>query len=130
MTSLDRTMTTHPNWEAVGADTANLLDLLADDGSVSPSKAEVRDTFLAACRRDAMANGGLVSVNRVRQLLAGEDIEPRRYSALWSHFTGRGRPMRKVTDLEASKGMPRWEVCEGSTSGNDGRPFPLRRWLG
>lgn len=43
------------------------------------------------------------------------------------HFTGRGRPMRKATLEDVS--MP-WEVCEGSASGNDGRPFRLRVWVG
>ena len=118
---------TAPAWSPVDDDTADLLTVLADDGSVSPSKAEVRDLFLEACCRDAMAHGGLVSVNRVRDLLADAGIPPRRYSALWSHFTGRGKPLIKATD---QYGDQRWETCEGSSSGNDGRPFPLRRWTG
>ena len=117
-----------PQWSPVDDSTADLLTVLADPHPIVG--ADVPDLFLAACRRDAMANGGLVSVNRVRELLAGEDIPPRRYSALWSHFTGRGKPMRKVTAEEAAKGMPRWEICKGSSSGNDGRSFPLRRWIG
>lgn len=115
-----------PTWEPVDESTATLLDLLADDGSVSPSKDEVRGLFLSACRRDAMAHGGLVSVNRVRVLLEAEQIPPRRYSAMWSHFTGRGKPMEKA---RLADGSIMWQTCKGSTSGNDGRPFPLRRWV-
>lgn len=107
-----------PQWAPVDDDTADLLSVLADPHPVIG--ADVVDLFLAACRRDAMAHDGLVSVNRVRELLAGEQIPPRRYSALWSHHTGRGKPMVKEG----------WETCEGSTSGNDGRPFPVRRWVG
>lgn len=118
---------TAPAWAPVDSDTASLLDLLADDGSVSPSKDEVRRLFLDACRRDAEVHGGLVSVNRVRVLLAHADIEPHRYSALWSHFTGRGKPMEKA---RLADGSVMWQTCKGSASGNDGRPYPLRRWLG
>lgn len=116
-----------PAWESVDEQTANLLDLLADDGSVSPSKEEVRERFLDACCIDAANHGGLVSVNRVRALLADADIEPHRYSALWSHFTGRGKPMEKA---RLADGSIMWQTCHGSKSGNDGRPFPLRRWVG
>lgn len=107
-----------PQWSPVDDTTADLLSVLADP---SPTVgADVPVVFLAACRRDAMANGGLVSVNRVRALLADEDIEPHRFSALWSHHTGRGKQMVKDG----------WEICSGSASGNDGRPYPLRRWVG
>lgn len=107
-------------WEPVDDNTADLLSVLADP---SPTiGADVPALFLAACEADAYTHGGLVSVNRVRRLLADADIPARRYSALWSHFTGRGKPMVKAPG--------EWEVCSGSTSGNDGRPFPLRRWVG
>jgi hypothetical protein len=110
---------TAPHFAPVDEPTADLLTLVAD-----VERATGRDVpalFLAACQRDAREHGGLVSVNRVRALLDGEDIPPRRYSALWSHYTGRGKPMVKTGE---------WEMCEGSTSGNDGRPFAIRRWVG
>lgn len=118
---------TAPTWRPVDEQTASLLDLLADDGSVSPSKDEVRRLFLDACRGDAFHHGGLVSVNRVRALLADADIEPHRYSSLWAHFTGHGKPMEKA---RLADGSVQWQTCHGSKSGNDGRPFPLRRWIG
>lgn len=108
-----------PHWSPIDDDTADLLTLVADVDR--PIGADVPELFLAACRRDAMAHDGLVSVNRVRALLVGEDIPPRRYSALWAHYTGPGKPMVKADA---------WETCAGSTSGNDGRPFRLRRWIG
>lgn len=110
-------MTAH--FAPVDEPTADLLSLVAD--VESPIGRDVPALFLAACRRDALAHSGYVSVNRVRALLAGEDIPPRRYSSLWSAFTGRGKPMRKSGE---------WETCQGSGSGNDGRPFALRRWVG
>lgn len=112
-------MTAQPHWGPADDETYDLLTLVAD-----PARPVGRDAvvaFLAACKADAHRNGGMVSVNNVRALLADADIPPRRLSALWSQFTGEGRPMRK---------SGQWEVCSGSTSGNDGRPFPLRWWVG
>jgi len=110
---------TAPQFAPITDDTADLLTLVADVDR--PIGADAPALFLAACRRDAEAHGGEVSVNRVRALLADADIPPRRYSSLWAAFTGRGKPMRK------SGG---WETCEGSASGNDGRPFQRRVWVG
>jgi len=109
-----------PVFAPIDEDTNDILHLVADLDS--PIGADVPTLFLDACRRDAMAHNGEVSVNRVRALLADADIQPRRYSSLWSQFTGPGRPMQKI------KGD--WDVCKGSKSHNDGRPFPKRRWTG
>lgn len=81
----------------------------------------VEDTFLAACKADADAHDGLVSVNRVSAALSEAGIESRRYSSLWGHFTGDGKPMRSTQQVE---------VRAGSTSGNDGKAMWLRRWVG
>jgi hypothetical protein len=111
--------TAQPQWGPAEDETYDLLSLVAD-----PDRPVGRDAvaaFVAACERDARHHGGDVSVNRVRALLAHADIPPRRLSALWAQFTGEGRLMRKTG---------RWESCAGSTSGNDGRPFPIRRWTG
>lgn len=109
-------MSAQPRWEPT--DSADLLTLVADVDH--PVGRDVPALFLEACEADASAHGGIVSVNRVRERLVDADIPPRRYSALWAAFTGRGKPMVKDG----------WETCSGSTSGNDGRPFPLRRWIG
>lgn len=79
--------------------------------------------FLAACYWAAICKDGYVSVNDVRHICdrIGANIPPRRYSAMWSRFTGPGRPMVKA---------PGWEQCAGSKSGNDGRPYPVRLWVG
>lgn len=105
-------------------DAYDLLELVAD--AESPIGRTDVDAFLDACRRDAMAHDGLVSVNRVRALMDGRDIEHHRYSAFWARFTGKDRPMVKATPADGQV----WETCEGSTSGNDGRPYRLRRWVG
>lgn len=112
-------MTTSPSWSPVDDDTADLLTLVADVDH--PVGRDVPAAFLAACEADANAHAGLVSVNRVRAALADHDIPARRYSALWQAFTGLSKPMQ-VTD--------EWEICAGSSSGNNGRPFRIRRWVG
>lgn len=86
-----------------------------------PSGQDVHANFLAACEADARDHFGLVSVNRVRELLAPMEIEHHQFSALWSHHTGDGRPMRRTGRLE---------FCSGSTSRNNGKPYPVRRWVG
>lgn len=109
---------TAPHFAPADEATYDLLALVAD-----PDRATGRDAveaFLAACRRDARANGGLVSTNRVRALLADAQIPPRRYSSLWSHFTGEGKPMRR-TDA--------WELNTDVAGRNAGRPSIVRRWV-
>ena len=111
-------MSAEPHWEPT--DEFDLLSLVAA-GPLAGNDAEVR--FLRACEIDAALHGW-VSVNRVRAALSNEHgltIEPRQFSALWSANTGRGKAMVKADE---------WEICEGSTSGNDGRPYRLRRWVG
>ena len=112
-------MTTQPQWSPLDDETADLLSLVAD-----PDRPVGRDAvaaFLAACEADAHNHGGEVSVNRVRARLVDADIPARRYSSLWAAFTGDGKPMVRTGQ---------WESCSGSASGNDGRPYPKRRWVG
>ena len=113
---------TAPQFASPDDDTLDLLSLIADDPRV---EADYR-RFLDACQRAARWNDGLVHVNTVRSLLTNPHngdltIEPRRLSAFWNKATGDGRPMRRTGE---------WEICSGSSSGNDGRPQPVRRWHG
>ena len=64
-----------PQWSPADDETYDLLSVVADPHPIVG--VDATDTFLAACRRDAMANAGLVSVNRVAALLADADIPPR-----------------------------------------------------
>lgn len=98
---------------------ADMLSLVAT--SWQPRGRDVHKNFLSACEADATAHAGLVSVMRVRDLLAPLHIEHHQFSALWSHYTGTGRPMRRTGRLEA---------CHGSTSRNNGKPYAVRRWVG
>lgn len=118
-------MTTAPQWEAVDEPTVDLLSVLADPHPIVGTDATA--AFLAACERDAAANDGLVSVNRVSAALADAGIEHHRYSACWSHFTGRGKPMRVANEGDT---LQPWEIRHGSKSGNDGKPMRLRVWVG
>lgn len=110
-------------------DTHNRLVLVAD--VTSPIGRDAVAAFLAACEADADANGGLVSVNRVSAALDAEGIEHHRYSAFWSRFTGKGRPMRRAKPEECPWSPTRgFEPRKGSKSGNDGRLMPIRKWQG
>lgn len=113
-----------PSFGSVGDYTADLLERIAEADQAAA------EAFLAACRQDAAANDGLVSVNRVRALLADADIEHHRYSSFWSRFTGKGRPMRRAYNATPTGAEALWEICDGSRTGNDGRPYQLRRWVG
>ena len=112
-----------PRWEPT--DAADLLTLVADvDRSTGR---DVPALFLAACEADAKAHGGIVSVSRVSAALPEDITSTERYSALWSHYTGKGRPMRKATEADV---LQPWEIRFGSRSGNDGKPVRLRVWVG
>ena len=109
-----------PQFASVDDETADLLGLIADDPRVEADY----ERFLNACRACADLCSGLVYVNKVRDLLTDDwgdlIIRPQRLSAFWSKA---GREMRFVKTGE-------WQVCKGSGSGNDGRPQPVRRWVG
>lgn len=98
----------------------DLLALLAEDGTLPAQRDDIA-VFLAACEADAAAHGGFVSVQRVRDRLADAQIPARRYSSLWSRFTGAGRPMLRAGG---------WETCTDTKARNAGRPQPLRVWVG
>jgi hypothetical protein len=110
-----------PIFAAADEETYDLLTAVANPHPIIGADAQT--AFLAACRRDAMAHDGEVSVNRVRELLADADIPPQRYSALWSANTGRGKAMERSV---------RWETIRGSgrTGKNDGKPVRYRIWIG
>ena len=114
-----------PTFAPVDSDTADLLSLVAD--TESPVGRDAVALFLAACEADAAANDGVVSVSRVGAALPEDLTSTERYSSFWSAFTGRDKPMRKVTIQD---GLPLWEVREGSRSGNNGKPFRNRIWVG
>lgn len=104
---------------ALRAQDADLLDIVAT--AWAPGGGDWETEFLAACKADAQAHQGYVSVNRVRELCKPLKIPARRWSSLWTHNTGAGRSMEKTL---------RVDEIRGSTSRNDGRPYFLRRWRG
>lgn len=104
---------------AMPAADADLLDRVAT--AWVPGNRTLREEFLAACKADAQAHAGIVSVNRVREMCKPLNIPPRSWSSWWSHYTGPGQPMRKLRRLDEFR---------GSTSRNDGKPYLLRRWQG
>lgn len=104
---------------ALRAEDADLLDRVAT--AWTPGGADMETEFLSACRADAKAHCGLVSVNRVRELCKPLNIPPRRWSSLWTHNTGLGRAMRKTKRVDEFRGSP---------NRNDGKPYFLREWIG
>jgi hypothetical protein len=111
------------------AETHARLSLVADPGN--PVGRDTEAAFLAACKADAEAHGGRVSVSRVSAALPEDITSTERYSSLWSAFTGPNKPMRRVytVDAEGNK-RPVYDFREGSRSGNDGKPTPARQWVG
>lgn len=119
-----------PLFAAVDDETFDLLHVVADVTDPLPVRASDVEAFLGACEADATTHGGVVSVNRVRARLAAADvtIPAKRYASFWSHFTGGpAQPMRVATTRDVPEP---WEVCQGATSRNDGRPYRLRIWTG
>lgn len=98
---------------------SGLLDRVAV--AWTPGGRDMHEDFLSACKADAEAHAGIVSVNRVRAMCESLNIPPRKWSSLWTHYTGPGRPMRRAG---------RWEEVRGDGSRNNGKPVPLRRWVG
>lgn len=101
----------------------DLLSLIADEHT--PLSRMVADRFREACRADAREHDGEVNPNRVRErLLVGGvlDIEPRKYSSLWSTACARGGYLEKTKE---------WRPIEGEGSrGNGNKSVLLRRWVG
>ena len=108
-----------PTWQPVDEPTSDLLSLIADDPRVDHEY----QTFLDAAANCARIHNGLVYVNFVRDVLTNADgqlmIRPQRLSAFWNKASRDGHMVRTGD----------WDICEGSGSGNDGRPQPVRRWV-
>lgn len=104
---------------AVDTETASLLDLIAEDPRIDHDYR----TFLNACEEVALGHG-IVEVNAVRRLLTNLHgdltIRPQRLSAFWRKAELDGH-LARTGD---------WDICQGSGSGNNGRPQPRRRWVG
>lgn len=107
-----------PEWEAVDADTADLLDLLADDGSVLPSKAEQWLIYVAALRTVAAMNGGRIPANHLRPAVRGLVAAPR-----IGAFARRAR----LEGLIADAG---WSISDDTEGGNAGKPCRDFVWTG
>ena len=99
--------------------TASLLDLIAEDPRVDHDYRH----FLNVCEEVALGHDA-VYVNEVRRLLTDSNgdltIRPQRLSAFWRKAELDGHLAR----------TGEWDICQGSNSGNNGRPQPVRRWVG
>ena len=109
---------TAPAWQPVDDDTATLLDLLADDGSVSPSREEEWAHFLTSLRRCADRDG-LVRPNDLRPLLR-DHVKPQRVGA----FTHRALSAGLVEYTGD------WQLSDDTAGRNGGKPSRIMRWIG
>ena len=108
-----------PAFEVTDEPIGDLLSLIAED----ERHEDDYKRFLAACRADADAHGGKVSVNRVRDALSNEfglEVEPRRYASYWQRATKTG------TLLNTEE----WEVSTDTRGRNVGKPQRVREWRG
>lgn len=106
-----------------GLDDPDQIALFADDWTALGKPAA--DRFRDACLADALAHGGWVSPNRVRQafLSGGQiDINPRQYAALWSTACARDGYLTKTDETEQITGL--------GSRGNTNKSVRLRRWVG
>jgi hypothetical protein len=104
-------------WAAVDDDTANLLDLLADDGTLT-TEAEW-DIFATCLRGVAEVGGGVIDPNVLRVALRGR-VKPQRCGA----FTHRALSQGLV------EYTGRYVISTDSKGRNSGKPCRELRWIG
>lgn len=110
-------MSTAPTWEAVDSDTADLLQLLAEEHPATPSEVDEWTYFLDCLKKLALTTG-LVDPNRLRDLLR-DRVKPSRVGA----FTRRAL----CAGLVAYSGTH--VTSDDLTSRNRGKPCRVLRWL-
>jgi hypothetical protein len=111
-------VTTTPHWHATDEQTASLLDLLADDGSVSPSKEQEWSVFLLALVTAKTRDGGVIRANRMRPMVR-DKVAPQRIG-----------PFYRRACLEGLIVADGWEVSDDAEGKNSGKPARTYRWLG
>ena len=95
-------------FEATDDDTASLLDLLADDGTVSAD--HEWHLFLDALATAADADG-VIRPNRLRPLVRGR-VKPSRIGAF----------MHRAVCADVIRPTGEWQVSDDTTSRNSGKP--------
>lgn len=108
-----------PTWSPVDDATADLLTVLADDGSTSPSKAAEWASFVDCLKLASVLDGGLVKPNTLRPMVRGE-VKPSRIGA----FTRRAC----LEGLIAPSGD--WQTSDDREGHNAGRPMRTYQWTG
>ena len=113
-------MTTHPTWSAVDNATGDLLDLLADDGTLS---SEAQWTVFVDCLRICADINGIqfnvIDPNELRRRVRGE-VKPPRIGA----FTRRA----VLEGLVEYTG--RYVISTDTHGKNAGKPCREMRWIG
>ena len=116
-------MTTQPAWSATDEQTGSLLDLLADDGTVST---DYEWDLYVDCLRD-------VAISAWRFGNVDDTIDPNR---LRSVIDGRIKPQRvgAFTHRALSQGLVeytgRYVVSTDTAGRNSGKPCRELRWIG
>lgn len=113
---------TAPTWHATDTDTANLLDLLADDGTLSVDE---QWSLFVDCLRDlgqsaeSCGDRPVIDPNRLRQMTT-ERIKPQRVGA----FTHRALRAGLV------EYTGRYVISTDRKGKNSGKPCRELRWIG
>lgn len=107
-----------PTWSAVDDNTADLLDLIAEQNPATPQERDEYPIFLDVLRQVASANDGFIDQNRTRPILRGQ-IKHCRTGPFFHRACREG--------LIRAEG---WTVTTRSPSGNGGKPARSYVWLG
>lgn len=106
-----------PAWSAVDSDSATLLDLLSDDGTLSVDAQW--DLFRDSLYITSMPGSNLIDPNRLRNWIGGR-IKPQRVGA----FTHRALRAGLV------EYTGNWVVSTDRKGKNAGKPCREMRWIG
>jgi hypothetical protein len=107
-----------PTWAPTDSDTADLLDLLAEEHPATPSEAAEWPYFLDVLKKVADENDGLIDQNLTRPLLRGQ-IRPARTGSFFHRAARRG-----LIRVEA------WNESNDRQQRNTGKPTRIWRWMG
>jgi hypothetical protein len=112
-------MTTHPTWSAASGDTADILQLIAEQHPATPTETAQWMFFVDMLVMEMEIDSGLINPNRLRDRLRGH-VSPPRIGAYTRRALCAGLVEYSGTYVES----------DDVSSGNRGKPCRVLRWLG
>lgn len=110
------TTTTAPTWSPVEEDVADLLSVLANDGTAQ--REQQYAAFVGILRHVAKWNGGVVSPNETR-VHTRVEVAPQRVG-----------PFFRRAQLEGLLEVDGWDISDDRAGKNSGKPCRKFRWTG